>query len=168
MNLTRTALIGVSGGALVVWIAAAATSPSRPPTVPVASPGRLESSGAELAAEIARLHERLRPTVQPMQSRDLFRYGSRSREAAVTPVEIAPVEPLAPPVPAAPPLRLVGLAEDAAADGPVRTAILSSPGGVLLVKDGDVVLSRYRVTKVSADAVDLIDADNRVLHLSLP
>ncbi len=54
-----------------------------------------------------------------------------------------------------PALQLIGVAEDAAADGVVRTAILSGLGDVFLVKAGDVIGGRFRVDQVAADAVQL-------------
>ena len=67
----------------------------------------------------------------------------------------APVEPL---------FKLIGIAEDADA----RTAILSSPSQLIMVKDGDIVASKYRVTAISADAIELADiSDGRVLRLAL-
>ena len=44
-----------------------------------------------------------------------------------------------------------------AEDGDVFTAIMSTPSGVQLVKEGESVLSRYRVSRVSADVVELVD-----------
>src|SRR5690348_12848437 len=111
MNLKRTAITGVAGGALVVWIAAAAVSPSRSLPIDVAPRHTaVEASGAALAAEITRLHERLRPTVQPMRARDLFHYAARHRAAVDAPVPIAPVPLTLPPAPL---VKLVGIAEDA-------------------------------------------------------
>jgi len=54
------ATIGVVGAALAAWLASAA-APSRavPPPI-VIHPPAIDSRGAELADEIARLHERLR------------------------------------------------------------------------------------------------------------
>ncbi len=67
----------------------------------------------------------------------------------------------APPVPSVPtaptplelPFKLIGVAEDAG----VRTAILSSPSQLLMVKEGDLVASKYRVTAISPDAIELTD-----------
>src|SRR5439155_20319488 len=70
MNVTRTVVLGVSGGALAVWLAAAATTaprPAGPGALP--RPSRPDLHGDEPNAETARLHERLRPTVAPLQSR---------------------------------------------------------------------------------------------------
>ena len=47
------------------------------------------------------------------------------------------IAPATPPTPPPPPLKLVGIAEDAGADGPVRTAIISGDGQLFLVKEGD-------------------------------
>jgi hypothetical protein len=57
-------------------------------------------------------------------------------------------------------LKLSGFAEDTAADGGVvRTAIISSPTQLYLVKEGETVAARYRVTKISPDAVELADVN---------
>ncbi len=71
--------------------------------------------------------------------------------------------------PTAPLLRLSGLAEDRGADGSiVRTAIISSEGQLFLAKEGDAVTPRYRIAKISADVVELIDlVDNSTLRLVL-
>src|SRR5712692_10284006 len=91
MNLKRTATIAVVGGALVAWLAGAATSNRSiaPPILAPAAP--IEARGAELANEIARLHERLRPTATPAQpGRNLFVYHAAAPRAA------APIAPVAP------------------------------------------------------------------------
>ena len=168
MNVRRTVLLGALCGALVVWIATAATSRSRAttPTTPVV-PATPASSEA-LAAEIERLHERLRPTVAPTESRDLFRYGARTSRRAALPAAPAAVEPMPLPAPAAAPFKLIGVAEDSGPDGPVRTAIISGTGDLLFVHEGDTVAGRYRVERISADAIELADTTGAApLRLSL-
>jgi hypothetical protein len=172
MNLKRTATIGVVGGALAAWLASAATSSrSIPPPIVVRTPS-IDLSGAELADEIARLHERLRPTTTPNQpGRNLFSFrAGRARTAA--PEAVAP--PSAPPAiieaprPALPPLKLAGIAEDEGPDGPIRTAIISGDGQLFMVKEGDAVTLRYRVAKISSDVVELTDlTDSSVRRLAL-
>jgi hypothetical protein len=171
MNVKRTAVIGVAAIAVAVWISAATTSNIRTvaPVVPV-KPSVIDKSGAELAVEVKRLHERLRPSDAPVHSRDLFRYAARAAASV-------PVVPAAPPAPAvqqqalAPfvaPLKLEGLAEDKGERGPVRTAIISGFGDIFLVKEGENVTSRYRVAKISPDAVELTDLTNNTpLRLAL-
>jgi hypothetical protein len=159
MNVKRTATIVIVGGAFAAWLYAAATSGNRDRVESFeAKPAAIDSRGAALASEIARLHERLRPGVTPRQpGRDLFSFVSpapRPPAAAVAPA--TPVDP--PMAPQAPPaLKLSGIAEDATPDGPVRTAILSGFGQLFVVKEGDSVAEFYRVVKISADVVELAD-----------
>jgi hypothetical protein len=66
---------------------------------------------------------------------------------------------------------LIGVAEDTTTDGLVRTAIISGPGQLYVVKEGDRVTSRYRVARISPDVVELDDlariGDASVLRLAL-
>jgi hypothetical protein len=171
MNVKRTVMIGAAGGAVAVWIAAAATSNTRTvaPIVPVKT-NVIDTSGAELAVEVQRLHERLRPSDTPLQSRDLFRYAAKpvvsSGSTAAATFVAPPPEP--PPAATVAPLKLEGLAEDHGDQGAVRTAIISGFGDIFLVKEGENVTLRYRVAKISADAVELTDlTDNTPLRLAL-
>jgi hypothetical protein len=55
----------------------------------------------------------------------------------------------------------MGMAEESAASGPQRTAIIATDGDeVLFVHEGDTVAGRYKVTKIGADAVELQDLTN--------
>jgi len=171
MTAKRAAIFVIVLGALAAWIAAAATSGVRDvkPVAPF-SPPAIDTSGAALEADIARLHDRLRPTASPRLGRDLFQF------AAVRPpitTQAAPTEPQPTSIPALPPpprLTLIGVAQDGADSGMFRTAIISTPGQLFLVKEGDEVTSagvRYRVTKISDDAADLSAADQAPLRLAL-
>jgi hypothetical protein len=172
MNVKRTAMIGVAAVALAVWISAATTSNVRTvvPVVP-AKASVVDKSGAELAVEVKRLHERLRPSDTPVHSRDLFRYAGKGSASATAVVTAAPPAPAVQEQAFAPlvaPLKLEGLAEDQGDQGPVRTAIISGFGDIFLVKVGDSVTSRYRVAKISPDAVELTDLSNNTpLRLAL-
>ena len=68
-------------------------------------------------------------------------------------------------------LKLIGVAEDTTTDGLVRTTIISGPGQLYVVKEGDPVTSRYRVARISPDVVELDDlartGDASVLRLAL-
>ena len=171
MNPKRTATIVVVGGALLAWLAGAATSNRAIEPAPVISIPAIDNSGVALEKEIGRLHERLRPTATPAQSnRNLFSFRSapvRAVRAPSAPAAPALVEapPLPPPLP---PLKLVGVAEDPGADGPVRTAIVVGDGQLFTVKEGENVTARYRVTRISADVVELLDLnDNGLRRLAL-
>ncbi len=150
-------------GALAAWIAAASTSGVRPARAIAPAAAAIDVRGAALAAEIERLHDRLRPTAAPQHNRNLFQFASR---AAAVQAVVAPtvLQPPPAPVPVEPPFKLIGIAEDSG----TRTAILSSPAQLLMVKEGDAVAARYRVGAISADAIELTDSvDGSVLRLAL-
>jgi hypothetical protein len=172
MNVNRTLALMAISGALLAWFAAAATSNRDVPPPIIIPPAHVDLQGADLAREIARLHDRLRPDATPRQpARNLFAYHVSVRH------DPAPIVPPAQPalselaVPAAlpqPPLKLAGIAEDAGPEGPVRTAIISAEGQLFLVKAGDALTSRYRVARVAADVVELTDTiDNSTRRLAL-
>ena len=162
----RTAILVVVLGALAAWLTAAATSGVRPARSISTSPAQIDLRGAALTAEIERLHDRLRPTTAPEHGRNLFQFA-RTRGAAAAPV--AALEAPAPvsAAPVGPLFKLIGIAED----GGARTAILSSANQLLMVRDGDDIASgasTYRVTGISADAVELTStADGTLLRLAL-
>jgi hypothetical protein len=173
MNLKRTATIVVVGGALAAWLAAAMTSDQRDRAPrPAERNAAADARSETLAAEVARLHDRLRPTAEPREpARNLFQFTAvRPRPPAPAPKaalsEAAPVAPVALPPP--PPFKLIGIAEEAGKTGPVRTAIVSGPGQLFLVKEGQNVTLRYQVIKISADVVELQDlGDKTTLRLAL-
>lgn len=171
MNLKRTATIAVVGGALIAWLAGAATSNHSIAAPPVEAARPIEVQGAELATEIARLHDRLKPDAKPIgPGRNLFTFRAapvRSQALALA----APVAALSEAAPSAPvplPLTLEGIAEDAGADGPSRTAFIAGGGQFFMVKEGDSITPRYRVVKISADVVELSDeSDHTIRRLAL-
>ena len=172
MNPKRTATIVVVGGALLAWLAGAATSNRAIEPAPVISVPAIDVSSGALEKEITRLHERLRPTATPTQSnRNLFSFRSAPGRAVPAPSVSAAAPALveAPPLPTPlPPLKLVGIAEDPGADGPMRTAIVVGGGQLFTVKEGEKVTARYRVERISADVVELLDLnDNSLRRLAL-
>ena len=175
MNLKRTAIIAAVGCALAAWLAGAATSNREIAPPPISRTDAIEVRGAELASEIARLHERLRPTVSPHQpGRNLFAFHAATLRAmpptppAPLPEPRAALTEAAPPQPAQPSLKLSGIAEDAGPDGPVRLAFIAGEGQLFMVKEGDAVTSRYQVVKISPDVVELIDlGDHTTRRLAL-
>ena len=172
MNLKRTTTIAAVGGALIAWLAGAATSNHTIPPVAVVHQTTIEKRGAELAIEIERLHERLAPVAAPSSpGRNLFSF----RAAAARPSAPLPLPPpraalteIRPAPFALPPLRLSGIAEDVGADGAVRIAFISGDGQLFMVKEGETVTPRYRVAKISADVVELTDViDSTTRRLAL-
>lgn len=177
MNWKATA--AVSGATILAgWLAAAppeqATSsavsarPSPSPDVPAAA--------SDIQEQATRLQARLRPEGDYHNpERNLFRFGPKGRaESAATsyaPPAAAPAPeevPSAPPLPPPIPVRLSGVASDQIGDRTERTAILSSPAGVLLVREGDEVLGLYKVARVGDDAVELLRlADGVTVRVAL-
>ena len=172
MNVKRVAAICAVGGALAVWLAAASTMLTQPVVNTLErKTTAVELRGAALAAEITRLHERLRPTAAPqLPSRNLFEFSrtARARAASPAPRDLPEAEGPRPAPAAPPPLRLVGMAEDAGPEGPVRTAIISGFGQLFIVKEGERVTARYQVAKISGEAAEIRDlADNSTITLVL-
>ena len=171
MNLKRTTTIVVVGAALIAWLAGAATSNHAIPPAAVVQPTSIERRGAELAGEIERLHERLAPTATPRTpGRNLFTFRTMAARPPA-PIALAPRPALTEFVPAPtslPSLKLSGIAEDPGAEGPVRIAFISGEGQLFMVKEGETVTPRYRVAKISADVVELVDVlDHSVRRLAL-
>jgi hypothetical protein len=167
MHVKRTATLVVVGPPVTAWLYAAVTAPSRRVSMaPIERVSPVEARSEALAAEIARLHERLRPDATPRQpGRNLFAFTARSAPPAPRPALSEAV--LDAPI-AAPPFKLIGVAEDTGPEGPVRTAIVATPGQMFLVREGETVTTRYRVARIAADVVELIDAiDGSTLRLAL-
>ena len=172
MNWKATA--AVSGATLLAgWIASAPPAPTTPSAV--RSPSQTPQTAAA-ASDIGELAARLQTRPRPDAGygdpeRNLFRFGPnkpvRSAEPSVSapappPVEILPQAP--PPLP----VSLSGVASDTEGGSTVRTAILSSPGGVLLVHQGDEVLGQSRVGAIGEDSVELMRlSDGTALRITL-
>ena len=171
MNANRTLTLTAIGGALLAWFAAAATSTHDVAPRIVLTPPHVDVQGADLAKEIARLHDRLRPDATPRTpSRNLFTFHTVAHHDAPRAASAPALTETAaaPSAPALPVLKLEGVAQDDTETGPVRTAIISGEGQLYLVKAGDAVGSRYKVARVGADAVELTDAiDHSTRRLAL-
>jgi len=167
MTSARIASLVVGSALATTWlVSAAVTRQGGDPVAAIATPqtpAQTATTTDDLQVQAARLHERLDAAPTPRRSsRNPFRFGSAverpaapseqpetSHAASVPAPEPASVPP--------PPLRLVGIASADGAGGAVRTAALSVAGVVVLVRPGDEVAGRYRVTAVSADVVELTD-----------
>jgi hypothetical protein len=173
MNWKSTAV--VSGATLLAgWLASAPPAPTAPAALP---PSSKSPQTATTASDIGQLAAHLqlrtrRDADYGAPERNLFRFGpnvskSAAPHPAPSPAAIPPVEilPQAPPPPI---VSLSGMASDADGERVVRTAILSSPAGVLLVHEGDEVLGQYRVGAIGENSVELIRlSDGVALRLAL-
>jgi hypothetical protein len=156
MKPARAAMYIGGGMLLAAWLASAAGvgRPSIPqPPRPSADDAHLDSIAAGVQSQAVRLHTRLAAAPAPGAAiRNPFSFAGRQ------PTE--PVVARRPPAPAPtvvetpePDLVLVGLAED----GSTRTAMLGSGDELLMATEGQTIVGRYRVEKVGADAVELVD-----------
>jgi hypothetical protein len=165
MTATRAAAYSGGGLLLVAWLAYAGVE--REPQPVQDAPKAVETSGTEtLASDVQAQAERLKtrlaaaPTLQPT-ARNPFAFTVHERETPrerhAPPVETA-VAPEAPPPPVEPAIELVGMATNHTADGLVRTAVISALSGELfLVKEGEMIATRYKVASVAADTAELTD-----------
>jgi hypothetical protein len=156
MKPTRAAAYVIGGMLLAAWLASAAgiVSPSIPP-LPSRSPEsvQLDALASGVQSQALRLRQRLAVAPAPRSTiRNPFEFVVlRPR----IPVSRKPIEPAAPVVdaPPEPNLVLIGLAED----GSTRTAMIESGDDLVMVTEGETVVARYRVVKIGADAIELVD-----------
>jgi hypothetical protein len=155
-----------SGLAVVgTWLASLApmTGPG-PETSVIPTPERTETAAIEIQREADRLHERLRQVAAYRQpDRNPFRFVEPGAPlAAPTRQPIVTVEEMPEGPPAPPTLRvtLSGIGEDTVDNQIVRTAFISTPDNVFLVKVGDAVADMYKVSSIGPDAVELTRLDD--------
>ena len=169
----------LTGGALLVaWLAAAnmpgPEAPAARPRAQVQTPAP-DAIALDVSAQASRLRERMSQAPVPHPDvRNPFAFGAPPRpHRAAAEALPPPVVETAPPIPAAPALTLMGIAEEKTPQGARRTAIIAlrqaqgnlEPGRevggdadtLFLVVEGQSVGDRYKVTKIGADAVELED-----------
>ena len=156
---------------LAAWLAAAAApslapaSSSAPQAYQAPEPDR---RALALAVEADRINNRLGIVVAPHPvTRNPFLFASKTQSATRTPRLVEPIA--SPPVPAAPSVTLLGVAEETKGPNMVRTAILSMGGELLFAKEGELMGGRYRIATIGADAVELEDTtESRTVRIVLP
>ena len=170
MNIKVAAACVLVAGGFAGWYAlSAGANRGGPAPSHLAAAAPIDARGAVLSNEIARLGRSLHPVASPQRARDLFRFAEAPpRKTATVPIVLpVPAEAQAP-VQSCPALRLIGVAEDGAAGNPVRTAIISAPDQLYVVREGERVTSRYGVARISPDVVELVDTgDSTELRLAL-
>jgi hypothetical protein len=107
--------------------------------------------------------------VQRPPARDPFHFQSRVQRppAFVPPPAVAQDVP--PPPPPLPVLTLSGIASDVVNGTSQRSAVVSLPGGVLIVREGEPVAGLYTVVAIGEDSIELAataDGSRRTLRLS--
>jgi hypothetical protein len=135
------------------------TDRRRPSAADPAARAPVDAGSDALASEIARLQRHREPDAAPARGRDVFRFAAARAARAASGVALVP--PVAVEPPAAPPrpaLKLIGVAEDTASGSAIRTAIISGPDQLYVVREGERVTSRFGVQRISSDVVELVDA----------
>ena len=183
---SRKAAVYVGAALLVAYFASAnmPTQETPPPARaarPAAPPG-VEALAVEVRSQATKLHTRMAQAPVPDPSpRNPFSFGLAPRHAAASSpmpdnamVHAAAAPDMAVPLAPLPTLTLMGIAEETTAGGPRRTAVIAlrqaqgdpeqsrGVGGddgdtIYMVVEGQAVGTRYKVTKIGADAVELED-----------
>ena len=177
MPVAKFLLIVGSAGALTAWLVAAGSP--RPAQSAAADRAETNAGAAAPAADLAVETARLRTAIAAMPARlqarrDLFRYEGRRQpsgdvafaedSAASAAGVLSPVE--TPTASTRPEIKLLGIAEDATPGGVVRTAILSTPQQLHLVREGEQVALRFLVQRITTSTVELRDlADDTLVSL---
>lgn len=166
----------VSAGAFVATYLVSApkselaqSTPSAAPAATARSP-RPSTAASEIEALADSLHVRLHSeAVLRTPGRDLFRFQTRAvqRPPAFVPPP-AVVSDLPPPPPPLPVLSLSGIASDVVDGKPRRSAVISLPAGVLIVREGESVAGLYTVLAIGEESIDLesTDGSRRTLRLA--
>ncbi len=163
MSWTRSALplIAASGLAVAVltlWPRGPSAERAQPRANPVSPvpPSTIDDVGAREARLRARLDAR--PPLPPV-ARNPFHF----RRPPSAPLPRPSVQPARPALGTRtldalpPPLSLAGIAEERGPENAERTAIISAPDGVYLVRAGQRFSGRYEVVAVEKEAVRLRD-----------
>ena len=119
---------------------------------------------AELAEQTGRLKRGLATvTAVPRLARNPFEAPPVVSAPALPEVNLPPPE--VPPPAVAPELTLLGIAEDSEGGVVVRTAIIGGSGDALyFVKPGEMIDQRYRVTRMSSEAAEIIDVGSQASY----
>jgi hypothetical protein len=163
--MTWKSYVVMSGAGLLATYLLNAPPAFTPTSSSAPAPGQTPSRGAEapdVEEEAARLQARLRAQATYHEpSRNPFRFGA-SPAAAPRRVRPEPSPEIlgtaalpSAPRPEAPFIVLSGMAAEIVDGATVRTAILTTAGGVLLVRAGDPVGAEYRVRAITDESVEL-------------
>ena len=164
---------GLLGGAALLlagtWVFARAPSPPSP------APERTLRA-THTPEEPPLIHLRVSPGERrdvaelPVRPRNPFTFAAPERAAAAASSATAALPEPAPlplgPLPAAPTLRLIGIAAETSPAGVRRTAFLTDVSGELyLVFEGELVAGRYEVRVIGEERVELTERDGETTRL---
>ena len=157
MKPTRAAAYVLGGMLLAAWLASAAGVVGRPPIPPVQTPStesvQMDALAADVESQALRLRQRMAAAPAPRPTiRNPFEFV-----VVAPPTRVSERKPVATAftieAPPEPNLVLIGMAEE----GSARTAMIESGDELVMAAEGQTIVARYRVTKVGADAIELVD-----------
>jgi hypothetical protein len=160
---------------LAAWLASAASttfqSTAPPEEQQLGTAGTsTDALALQVQAHASRLRQRLQSAPTPQQPhRNPFMFQVRPQPVLKPARRPEPQVPIEPAPPSEPKLSLIGIAEDQAASGVTRTAMLADEAeNLIMVTLGHTILGRYRVEAIGSDAVELKDVEtNSVRRLGL-
>jgi hypothetical protein len=160
MTPARAATYLVGAILLAAWLASAA-GVARPHLLPVprrsAESMQMDAVAITVQSQAARLRHRLAAAPTPRAPiRNPFTFAAREPVAASAVAlrpRTLPAPVVADPQLPEPALVLIGVAEQ----GSTRTAMVESGDELLMATEGQTLAGRYRVAKVGADAIELVD-----------
>jgi hypothetical protein len=142
---------------------------STPPAATTRSPSP-SPAASEIEALADSLHVGLHSDAAfKKPGRDPFHFQTRAQQPPAFVPPPAVVANLPPPPPPLPVLSLSGIATDVVDGKPRRSAVISLPAGVLIVREGESVAGLYTVVAISEDAIELAalaDGSHRTLRLA--
>jgi len=165
-------VIVVAGSTAYSWFTASPrVAPSEPAApAPVIAPA-VSREASEAALASLQLHDwSPKPPVHGRPDRNIFTFTHAVPRAAPAPPPAAAGLLAGGDGKTAPLVlfKLIGVAEDQGPDGIMRTAIISGQGQLYMVKEGETLAWIYRVGRLSAEAVELLDTTGgEPLRLSL-
>jgi hypothetical protein len=142
---------------------------AKPPATASRS-ARQAAAETEIEALANSLHVELRSNaVFRTPDRDPFRFETRVQKPPAFVPPPAAVEQVPPPAPVLPVLSLSGIATDVVDGTSQRSAVVSLPNGVLIVREGESVAGLYTVVAIGEDSIELQstgDSSRRTIRLS--
>ena len=139
-------------------------------SAPAPRSARQAAAETEIEALAKSLHVDLKSNaVFRTPGRDPFRFETKAQKPPAFVPPPAVVQNLPPPAPLLPVLSLSGIATDVVDGKSQRSAVVSLPAGVLIVREGESVAGLYTVVAIGEDSIELEstgDRSRRTVRLS--
>lgn len=165
------AVVSAGAFAATYFVSAPTTELAQPASRAAATKAAAPSAAeTEIEALADSLHVRLHSEVAyRTPGRDPFHFQSRVQRPPAfvpPPAVVANAPPPAPPLPV---LSLSGIASDVVDGKTQRSAVVSMPAGVLIVREGESVAGLYKVVAIDDESIELestADGSRRTLRLA--